>query len=105
MFEERSEQLHRVTTLLDIGITIIAVSGRIVAPESLLDDDPVDLLSHLALLPFILALWMFFLAFFGAYRSPRMTSRLEYTWAVARAVAGRPRRLVHDPVRSSRSST
>jgi exopolysaccharide biosynthesis polyprenyl glycosylphosphotransferase len=53
----------------------------------LLDNDPADLLSHVALLPFVLALWMFSLSFFGAYQSPRMTSPLQYAWAVTRGVA------------------
>src|SRR5206468_4720439 len=54
--------------------------------NEMLDSEPSDLLSHVAFLPFILALWTFFLALFGAYRSPRNTSRLQYTWAVGRAV-------------------
>ena len=86
MFEERSEQLRRVTTLLDLGITIIVFLTASWFRDLLLDDESSDLLSHIAFLPFILALWMFFLAFFGAYRSPRTTSRLGYTWAVARAM-------------------
>src|SRR5712692_10335051 len=87
MFEERSERLHRVMTLLDAAVTTLVF---LVAPwirNALLDDDPVDFLSHLAFLPFVLALWMFFLTFFGAYRSPRMTSLLQYAWAVTRGVA------------------
>src|SRR6266852_5858502 len=69
MFEERSEQLRRVTMLLDIALTVfvfLAVSWLRIA---VLDDDPADLLSHVALLPFVLALWMFFLTFFSAYVS------------------------------------
>ncbi len=87
MFEERSEQLRRVTMLLDIALTVfvfLAVSWLRIA---VLDDDPADLLSHVALLPFVLALWMFFLTFFSAYQSPRMTSLLQYGWAVTRGVS------------------
>ena len=86
MFDERSEQLHRVMTLLDLGITIIMF---LVAPwlrTLLVDDEPPNLLSHIVFLPFILALWIVFLPSFGAYRSPRDTSPLAYTWAVVRAV-------------------
>ncbi len=86
MVEERSEQLHRVTTLLDIGLTIVVFLAASWLRSMLLDSDPTDLLSHVAFLPFILALWTFFLAFFGAYQSPRVASRLKYAWAVARAV-------------------
>ena len=87
MFEERSEQLYRVLTLLDVAVTIFVFLAAPWLRNALLDNDPIDLLSHVALLPFILALWMFFLTFFGAYRSPRMTSRLQYAWAVTRGVA------------------
>jgi exopolysaccharide biosynthesis polyprenyl glycosylphosphotransferase len=86
MFDERSEQLHRVTTLLDVGLTVVALLLAPAVRNALLADEPLDLLSHLVLLPFILSLWIFCLSFFGAYRSPRMTSRLHYAWAVTRAV-------------------
>src|SRR2546425_7969534 len=89
MFDERSEQVQRVVTLLDVGVTIFAF---LVAPAlriAFLDDDftDFDFWSHASFLPFILSLWIFSLTFFGAYRSPRMTSRLKYTWAVVRSVA------------------
>jgi exopolysaccharide biosynthesis polyprenyl glycosylphosphotransferase len=87
MFEERSERLHRVLSLLDVTVTIFVFLAASWVRNAVVDDDPADLLSHVALLPFILALWMFFLTFFGAYRSPRTTSRLQYAWAVTRGVA------------------
>ena len=87
MFEERSEQLHRVMTLSDVAVIILVFLAAPWLRNTVLDDDPVDLLSQVALLPFVLALWMFFLTVFGAYRSPRMTSLLKYVWAVIRGVA------------------
>src|SRR6266536_974326 len=87
MFEERSEQLYRIMTLFDVTVTIFVFLAASWFRNAVLDNDQVDLLSHVALLPFILALWMFFLTFFGAYRSPRTTSRLQYVWAVIRGVA------------------
>jgi exopolysaccharide biosynthesis polyprenyl glycosylphosphotransferase len=86
MFEERSEELHRVTTLVDVFATIVMFLAASWLRNLLLDDEPSDPLSHIALLPFILALWMLFLSLFGAYRSPRNTSRLAYTWAIAQTV-------------------
>jgi len=86
MFDERSEQLHRVVTLVDVTLTIVVFLTATWLRNVILDDEPFDLLSQVVLLPFILALWMLFLAVFGAYRSPRTTSRFQYTWAVARAV-------------------
>ena len=87
MFEERSERLYRVLSLLDVTVTIFVFLAASWGRNVVEDNDPADLLSHVALLPFILALWMFFLTFFGAYRSPRTTSRLQYAWAVTRGVA------------------
>jgi exopolysaccharide biosynthesis polyprenyl glycosylphosphotransferase len=87
MFEERSEQLDRVTTLLDITLTALAFLIAAWLRDALVGDEPIHLLSHLAFLPLILSLWVFFLAFFGAYGSPRTASALTYTWAVARGVA------------------
>jgi exopolysaccharide biosynthesis polyprenyl glycosylphosphotransferase len=87
MFEERSEELHRVTTLLDLCLTITAFLMAPWLRTLLIDDEPPNILSHIALLPFILALWLLCLPFFGAYRSPRNTSRRAYIWAVARGVA------------------
>jgi len=86
MFEERTEQLYRILTLVDVALTTFVFLAAPWLRNALLDNDPVDLLSHLAVLPFILALWIFFLTFFGAYRSPRMASRLQYAWAVTRGV-------------------
>lgn len=87
MFEERSEELHRVTTGLDLCTTIVMFLAASWLRNLVLDDDPADALSHVALLPFILALWMLSLTLFDAYRSPRGTSRIAYTWAIAKAVA------------------
>ena len=89
MFDERSEQVQRVATLLDVGATIFAFFVAPALRNAFLDDDFTDFnfWSHASFLPFILSLWIFFLTFFGAYRSPRMTSRLKYPWAVVRGVA------------------
>ncbi len=86
-FEERSEQLDRVTTLLDVTLTaLVFLAAPWLRSVILNDDDTIDLVSHLAFLPLVLSFWVFFLSFFGAYGSPRTTSRLAYTWAIARAI-------------------
>jgi len=87
MFEERSQQLDRVTTLLDIALTVVVFLIAVWLRNVVAGGDPIHVLSHIALLPFILALWGFFLALFGAYDGPRFTSRRQYVWAVAQAVA------------------
>jgi exopolysaccharide biosynthesis polyprenyl glycosylphosphotransferase len=86
VFEERSEQLARVTTLLDISATATTFLAAALVRNLFADREPIDLVSHGALLPFILALWGLCFVFVGANTSPRTTSRLAYTWAVARAV-------------------
>src|SRR5438445_12075152 len=88
MFDERSEQVRRVVTLLDVGVTIFAFRVAPALRIAFLDDDftDFDFWSHASFLPFILSRWIFFLTLFGAYRSPRMTSRPKYTWSVVRGV-------------------
>jgi exopolysaccharide biosynthesis polyprenyl glycosylphosphotransferase len=87
MSDERSEQLQRVTTLLDLSVTTLVFLASPWLRTFVLDDEPVHFMSHAALLPFILSLWMFSLTLAGAYRTPRTTSWLTYTWIVTRAVA------------------
>ena len=48
MFEERSEQLHRVTALLDIALTVFVFLAASWLRRALLDNHPVDFLSLLA---------------------------------------------------------
>jgi exopolysaccharide biosynthesis polyprenyl glycosylphosphotransferase len=86
MFDDRSEQLRRVTMLFDISVTALVFLASPWLRTFVLDDEPVHFMSHAALLPFILFIWIFSLTFADAYRTPRTTSRLTYTWIVTRAV-------------------
>ena len=86
MFGDRSDELRRVITLLDVVATVGTFLTAVGLRTALLEDSAEDFLSHVALLPFILALWIPSLAFFGGYDSPRITSRLGYSWAIGRAV-------------------
>jgi exopolysaccharide biosynthesis polyprenyl glycosylphosphotransferase len=88
MFDERSEALTRAATLLDGVLTVAAFGAAFWLRAFFIPDDPADFWSHAALLPLIAWLWFVFLGISGAYRSPRMTSRLAYAWSVTRAVAG-----------------
>jgi exopolysaccharide biosynthesis polyprenyl glycosylphosphotransferase len=87
MFEEKSEQLNRLATVLDVVLTVVSFLIVYWIHEAFLPDSSAALLSHLALLPLIITFWIFFLTLFGAYRSPRVTSLFEYGWAVIRGVA------------------
>jgi exopolysaccharide biosynthesis polyprenyl glycosylphosphotransferase len=87
MFEEKSERLNRVTKLFDLVVTVISFLVAYGIHEVLAIGEPADFLYHIAFLPFIVTTWIYFLATFGAYRSPRETSLFEYGWSVIRGVA------------------
>ncbi|MGZ8463085.1 MAG: sugar transferase [Candidatus Deferrimicrobiaceae bacterium] len=87
MLDDKSDRLRNVTILADLSVTILVFLLAFWIRDMFVRDDPADFLSHVALLPLVLAIWSFSLTNFGAYRSPRESSRLDYAWAVARAVA------------------
>jgi exopolysaccharide biosynthesis polyprenyl glycosylphosphotransferase len=72
---------------LDVAATIGAFLTAYWLREMFLGQQPADLFSHVALLPFIAVVWTFLLVFFGAYARPSVMSRLDYAWAVIRSVA------------------
>lgn len=88
VFEEKSLHFKRLTTLYDIGFTILAYFVSYwLHDQALGGGSPSDFFSHIALLPLIIAMWTPLLGAFGAYGSPRVTSRFDYGWAVFKAVA------------------
>ncbi|MGB4782183.1 sugar transferase [Candidatus Methylomirabilis sp.] len=86
MFRQQSQQLRRVTVLLDVSLTVFLFMAAFWLRKPLVDPTA-QLLPHLALLPIIGPLWVFLLIFFNAYRSPRGASASDLCWAVTRAVA------------------
>lgn len=86
MFRQQSQQLRRVTVLLDVSLTVCLFIVALWLRKVFVDPTA-PLLPHLALLPIIGPLWIFLLMFFNAYRSPRGTSASDLCWAVALAVA------------------
>lgn len=86
MFRQQSQQLRRVTVLLDVSLTVFLFVVAFWLRKPLVDPTAL-LLPHLALLPIIGSLWVFLLMFFNAYRSPRGASAPDLCWAVTRAVA------------------
>ena len=62
MFDERSEQVQRVVTLLDVGVTIFAFLVAPALRNTFLDGDFTDFnfWSHASFLPFILSLFGIF---------------------------------------------
>jgi exopolysaccharide biosynthesis polyprenyl glycosylphosphotransferase len=86
MFEEKTNRLRSVTTLIDVGLTVLVFLVSYSLHDEYLADNQASFLSHIALLPLIVAIWGFFLSVFGAYRTPRLTSRFDFAWSVTRAV-------------------
>ena len=88
MLSEKSFRVRNTIVLADLSITVFVFLLAFWVRDMYGRDDPADFLSHVALLPLILAIWSFFLSFFGAYRNPRESSRFDYAWAVGWAIAG-----------------
>ena len=88
MLSEKSYRVRNIIILADLSVTILVFLLAFWIRDMFGRDDPADFLSHVALLPLILAIWSFFLSFFGAYQNPRENSRFDYAWAVGWAIAG-----------------
>jgi exopolysaccharide biosynthesis polyprenyl glycosylphosphotransferase len=86
MFDEKSRELRRIQTLLDVTLTVTSFLLAYQFRDVFVPGDPDDLFSHMAIIPLIVSIWGFLLTYFGAYKSPRAASVFEYTWSVARAV-------------------
>jgi exopolysaccharide biosynthesis polyprenyl glycosylphosphotransferase len=85
MFLDRTSILRRVTTLLDIGVTTLIFLASPWLRTFFVHGEPIHYMSHVALFPFILALWLFALTVVDAYRTPPLASALTYVWSVTRA--------------------
>ena len=85
-YEEKSRQVDRVMTLLDMCLSAIAYMISFWLPKTIMTSSDAGFLTHLSLLPLILFMLIFFLPRFGAYESPRTTSILGYGRAVAEGV-------------------
>ena len=86
MFEQQYLDLRRTVMIADIGLTLFAYFVACLVRLTLIEE-PIDLPSHLALMVALGPPWLLLLPFFGAYDSPRTTSRSEYLWSIVRAVA------------------
>lgn len=86
MFEEKTQRLHRSTTIIDFLLTIASFTFAYWLHYRSTPETAVNLWNHFALLPFIISIWSIFLNRFGAYRSLRMTTMYDYALAVCKAV-------------------
>ena len=86
--DTRTRELERTVRILDIlgaaGAFLVAFYAR----NHLLGvEEALDFRDHALLLPLLLAVLVFFLSYFEAYKSPRHATRAGMTWSVFRAVA------------------
>jgi exopolysaccharide biosynthesis polyprenyl glycosylphosphotransferase len=86
VFEQQYLELRRTVMITDLSLTFAALLGACIV-RSALTGDSMDLFSYAALIPAIAPTWVVLLPFFGAYDSPRTTSRASYLWAVTQGVA------------------
>ncbi len=86
MTVERSQRARNAAIIADSAVTILGFLVAFRIWDAFRRDDPLDFLSHAALLPLILAIWFLFLSRFGAYRNPAECNRIGYAYAVVQAV-------------------
>lgn len=86
MTEEKLQVLHKITIIYDILLSVIVFLISIRLREFIASDRDIDFISHIALLPLIVAIWVYFLSYFGGYKKPMGASHVGYFLAVVRAV-------------------
>lgn len=86
MFEEKSNEIRRRIVTLDVACTVASFLAAYAIWQFVSPDNFSQFFSHVALLPFIIAVLMYFLTNFDAYRSPRLTGLFDYGWAVLKSV-------------------
>jgi exopolysaccharide biosynthesis polyprenyl glycosylphosphotransferase len=85
LFQQRSDHVRRVTALLDVLLTSAAFVAAYWIRELWIGLTP-PFLSYLGLLPVLLPLWVFLLAFFGGYRPLQTLTPVRIVRSVASAV-------------------
>lgn len=87
MYDPRSKVLDKTVFLLDIACTVSAFLVSFWVRDTFsLGIEKLDIFSHLFLLPLLLTIIIVFISLFGAYRSPRYTTNVEYAWSLFRGV-------------------
>ena len=72
---------------LDVTATVVAFFAAFWLRWIFVEDPDVDLTTHAAMLPMILALLLFLLTYYKAYASPRRTSVLIYGWEILKGIS------------------
>lgn len=87
IFDEKSAHLKRLLLILDLCVTALVYLVSFWAYHFLIADSQPYYDTYLAFLPHILLLQGFFLSYFGAYKSFRITSMLTFGRIVLTAIA------------------
>ena len=83
MFEDRRRQLDRTIFVMDIVVLASSLMLALVLHQLIGIDEEVDFFSHWAIFPLCLSLQLYFLSYFGGYKSPRNIGFWTYTWAIS----------------------
>ncbi len=86
MFDDRSLQMRRILGAYDVCFSAVAFIAAIGIESLFVPRETTNLLTLIAPLPLILSFLLFTLPYFGAYRSPRISSALSYLWAVWQSI-------------------
>lgn len=86
MFDERSQKTQRLLGIWDIFFSVFSFVAAIWIQTLLRPFETIDLFSHIAILPFILALLILSLSYFDAYRSPRSASYFFYIVSIIKTM-------------------
>jgi exopolysaccharide biosynthesis polyprenyl glycosylphosphotransferase len=86
MFEEKSNEFRRNIVTLDMVCTVVSFLAAYAIWQFLSPESLSHFPSHLALLPFIIAVLSYFLTTFDAYSSPRLTGLFDYSWAILKSI-------------------
>lgn len=87
MLDRNSNDLSRIVFLLDsLSVIVVFLFAFHIRPYILVEED-MYLLSHLFLVPLLLAFVTGFVSYFGGYKSPHRFTLSGYSWALVRAMA------------------
>jgi exopolysaccharide biosynthesis polyprenyl glycosylphosphotransferase len=87
IFSDRSLEVQRVLKLTDLLVTLASFTAAVSIQRSIFPTNQVDIFSHIAILPSLLALLILSLAYFDSYRSPRLASHFFYASSIIKAMA------------------
>jgi len=86
MFDDRSQKTQRLLTIWDVFFSMVSFVAAIWI-QTFRPDETIDFFSHIAILPFLLALMILSLSYFDAYRPPRSASNFFYIVAIVKTMA------------------